>query len=193
MVKINIKECQKYNLDANSLLFLSIIESQNVDDWNWLGKSMRSERFQFYINYLLGREFILCHNPEQIGVLSNYRLHTTKKKSKKAVDDSEFGKFVDQFYELWPKGIKSGGYAVRSGKNACSTKLRTFLKENKLYTTDIVLAATKNYIDKCRANDYQYMKLAPYFIIKDGVSVLESYCDEVANGTVKVKSMETRL
>ncbi len=188
MININIRTCQKYNIDANSLLFLSIIESQNIDDWNWLLKSMKSQRFQFYIDYLLDREFIFCHNPEQIGVLSNYRLHVKKKKSNKVADDSDWEKFVDQFYELWPKGVKSGGYAVRSGKDSCSSKLKTFLKEHKEYTPLIVLAATENYIQRCKQNNYQFMRLAPYFITKDGISTLQTCCEDVLKGVNYDKS-----
>ena len=193
MIKINITECQKHGIDANSLLIMSIIESRNLDDWNWLITLVPTSRIEKYLEYLIKREFI-----EKVGFADFWNFSdlqlTRKKKSKKVTDESEFGKFVDQFYELWPKGIKSGGYAVRSGKDACSTKLRTFLKENKLYTPLIVLTATENYISKCKANDYQYMKLAPYFISKDGVSVLESCCDDLLNG-VKFKNIvgEKRL
>jgi hypothetical protein len=82
----------------------------------------------------------------------------------------------------------SGGYAVKSGKASCSTKLRTFLKDHKEYTQEIVLQATKNYIEKCKFNGYQYMKLANYFINKDGVSVLETWCDQIVSGVVNSRS-----
>lgn len=184
---ISIKECQKKGLDANSLLIMSIIESRNLDDWNWLLTLIVPTRMVKYVEYLIKRGFIENINLQGFWRFDDLRL-VKKKKSKKVLDESEFGKFVEDYYQLWPKGITSGGYAVKSGKDACASKLRTFMKKNPLYTQQIILQATSNYIQRCKGNDYQFMKLANYFISKDGISVLENCCEEIVNGTFKQPS-----
>jgi hypothetical protein len=185
MIKINIAECRKKGLDANSLLIINIIESRNQEDWSWLIMLLPQERVEKYIAFLIKRNIIEKIEENKTDF---HNLRLVAKKKVKVKDSSDFGSFVEEFYNLWPRGIMSGGYAVKSGKASCSTKLRTFLKDHKEYTQEIVLQATKNYIEKCKFNGYQYMKLANYFINKDGVSVLETWCDQIVSGVVNSRS-----
>ena len=90
--------------------------------------------------------------------------------------------WIEEYYELFPKGIKSGGFYVRSSIQDCSNKMFKFLNDNPQFTKDIILAATKNYIKDCEARNYDKMKLAPYFIIKDGTSMLSGYCEAYVQG-----------
>jgi hypothetical protein len=86
--------------------------------------------------------------------------------------------FVDEFRGLFPKGVMSGGYYVVGDKVSCKRKLNKFLKDYK-YTPEIILEATSRYIETMSKQDYKYMKIAPYFISKDGSSTLASECEAI--------------
>ena len=88
-------------------------------------------------------------------------------------------KWIDEWYELWPVGIKSGGYYLRSDKAGSKRKLKKFLESHPHYTKEVVLEATKNYLNEQSIKGYQYTKLAPYFIGKDGLSVLAGECEHL--------------
>lgn len=80
-----------------------------------------------------------------------------------------------QIRELFPSGVRSGGYLVRSSEADIADKLRKFFKKHK-YTQEEVIAATSKYIDVKRRDGYKYIQRAIYFIEKDGVSTLASEC-----------------
>jgi hypothetical protein len=84
--------------------------------------------------------------------------------------------------KLFPKGIKSGGFYVRSSIQDCSNKMYKFMNDNPTFTKEIILEATKNYIKDCEMRNYDKMKLAPYFINKDGTSMLSGYCEAYVQG-----------
>ena len=89
--------------------------------------------------------------------------------------------WIDQWYELWPKGVKSGGLSIRTDKNSCLKKLKTFIKENPQYNKGVIIGATKKYIERMKKNNFMYCKLAPYYISKDGISMLSGDCEELFN------------
>jgi hypothetical protein len=91
--------------------------------------------------------------------------------------------FVEQFRELFPKSVTSGGYYVRSSFRDCSTKLKDFTKKYKEYEPETIIKATENYVERCRMQNYKYMKLATYFISKDRQSMLASECEAVLSGS----------
>jgi hypothetical protein len=97
--------------------------------------------------------------------------------------------FIDEWYSLWPSGIKSGGYYVRSGKPSCEKKLQKFMNSYE-YNKDVIMDATKRYIDRMKIGGYSFMKLAPYFIEKDGVSILAGECEEIINSKETLEQLE---
>lgn len=90
--------------------------------------------------------------------------------------------WFDQWWELWPKGVESGGYPLRSSKSGALRKMIDFSKDHPLFTKAIIITATMNYLIKMKRVNYSYCKLAPYFIMKDGISMLEGYCEQVSEG-----------
>src|SRR3990167_11507272 len=90
--------------------------------------------------------------------------------------ESGFCKFVDEWYELWPSGVKSGHHYVKSDKKGCFKKLGKFVHDYPEYSYDTILKATERYLNKCSMEAYKFIKFAPFFVSKDGVSVLEGWC-----------------
>lgn len=86
--------------------------------------------------------------------------------------------WIEEYREIFPKGVRSGGYPVRGSKAGCLKKMEKFVKTHPHYTKDMILEVTKAYVERKSRQMYQHMKLADYFIEKDGVSMLSAECDE---------------
>lgn len=86
-----------------------------------------------------------------------------------------------QLRNLFPAGVKSGGYPVKTNLKDVEHKLKQFFKKYK-YSEETVLAATKKYVEEKERTGYTYMKVLGYFILKDNDSTLATYCDMVDNG-----------
>jgi len=97
-------------------------------------------------------------------------------------DEGEFQSFVDEWFEIFPQGIKSGNFYIRTDKKTCFKKLGKFMTNYPEYSKATIIEATKRYVNSCRGQGYRYMKLAPYFIYKDDMSMLEGYCQQVLSG-----------
>ena len=119
-------------------------------------------------NFKVTNKFIdifMEHKPEEI------------KSSGSNVED-----WIDEWYNLWPKGIKSGGYPVKSGVKGCLVKMKKFIKEYPNYNKDIIMKATNDYISYSRMNNYRFMQLAHYYIYKNSISTLASNCELIEEG-----------
>lgn len=90
---------------------------------------------------------------------------------------------AEKYRELFPKKdnfgkpLKSGGYPVRGNLNNIIRKMRMFKQEHPQYSDELILSATKKYVEDKKRENYAYMKIADYLILKDRNSVLASLCD----------------
>lgn len=100
--------------------------------------------------------------------------------------------WIDEWIDLWPKGVRSGGYLVRSDKKSCEKKMNKFLKEHSKVTKEQIFEATKIYVERLRRANWSYMMLATYFIDKEERgSTLAMEIDNLRNktqGSVKVET-----
>lgn len=86
-----------------------------------------------------------------------------------------------QYRELFPN-IKVAGYPARSNLKEIQAKFERFFKKYS-YSSDIILAGTKIYIEEKRNINWNYLTTAKHFIIKkkpqleEEVSELATYCD----------------
>lgn len=92
---------------------------------------------------------------------------------------ADFEEFVEKYRSLFPAGVKSGGRLVKGDRLGCINKLKSFKNKYPEYTQNDILEATKVYIDICRRKNYDRMTCADYFIEKDKLSQLASYCEDI--------------
>lgn len=104
------------------------------------------------------------------------------------IDEKLCSTWIEEWISLFPKGIKSGGYYVKSNKEDCLKKMTKFIKTRK-YSKEQIFQATKNYIDRKALENYSYMMRAEYFIEKDGTSTLAT---EISNLGEEVNDDWTR-
>lgn len=130
---------------------------------------------------LKDKGFIVLNNKERGIFLEDVQL-TDKSISifkTDIVEKLNVSNWIDDWYNLFPSKVRSGGYPVKTDKKGCLKKMIKFCDNNPEYSKEIIFKATEFYINSAREKEYQYMKLAPYFIEKDGVSMLAGECDNI--------------
>jgi hypothetical protein len=106
--------------------------------------------------------------------------------------------WIQEWVDLWPKGIESGGYRVRPSATEALNKMRRFRIRYPEYDKDVIIKATRAYIERFAFKGYGYIKIAKYFILKDGESTLADECDAYIYGgeenvTMPIKYGEAEL
>lgn len=86
--------------------------------------------------------------------------------------------FVEDWIKLFPEGIKSGGYYVRSSEKGVKKKFMTFFNQYD-FSPEEVMRCTEKYIEEMRSKGWRGIQLAVNFIEKDGNSNLANYCAEM--------------
>jgi hypothetical protein len=99
---------------------------------------------------------------------------------------------INKYRELFPKGNLPSGSPARISIKELEKKFLWFLSTYK-YSWDVILKATKKYIDQYETEGYKYMKTSGYFIVKNGLdrtsaSTLATYCDMILDGDVDVQT-----
>lgn len=82
--------------------------------------------------------------------------------------------WIHEWCELWPTGVKSGGYYVKSPPSECLNKMAALMRANSDITKGEIMVATKAYVERMRKQRWQYMQLSKYFVLKGGESTLLS-------------------
>lgn len=92
--------------------------------------------------------------------------------------------WITEWMELWPRQAKEVSSVQWPSPSECLTKMERFLKKNKKVTKDEIFQATKNYIEKYRLRNFEYMRHASNFIYKGNVdsSDLMACIIDVRNG-----------
>lgn len=110
---------------------------------------------------------------------------TIGKVKKKKDLPSEDVKYVEQYRELFPKGMLPSGQPSRVTIKELEKKFQWFFSVYK-YDWETILKATRHYVEKYKQDNYMYMKTSGYFISKTerGVptSTLATYCDMILDG-----------
>ncbi len=111
---------------------------------------------------------------------------------KKVKSEGDTLQWIDEWRDLFPKGVKTAGYAIRGTRGGCIKKMKKFIKNNKEVTKEQIFNATKLYIEEKKRVRYAYMRIADYFIEKDGGSLLESFIEQLGdNETVSDQRLNT--
>ena len=135
----------------------------------------------------------------KVGMLEEKEIKLTSKAIKLFAEDpkswsnDKIKEFLTSLREDFPKGVKIGGNPVRTtiGKSTVN-KMKAFFKEYD-FNEDIIIQATKAYVEDRKKTNYSYMKKFTNFINKQGEdSLLASWCDMVVNGETE-ENGETRI
>lgn len=100
---------------------------------------------------------------------------SVRDKGLQLVQDSRMNikEMMDTYRSYFPANYKGN-------PESCTTKMVQFMKKHRKYTPEIILKATKQYNEMINLTNKQpFRRQAHYFIIKDGISDLATYCDMV--------------
>lgn len=95
-------------------------------------------------------------------------------------NEASFDDFVKRYRSLFPPRYKGD-------PKGCKIKLLNFLKTYTEFTKDTVIKATKAYIEDF-GDDYAYLQQAHYFILKNDVSNLASWCENAVTGNLQERN-----
>ena len=105
-----------------------------------------------------------------IEYINNTYTIKEKKQVKKILGDN-FEENINIYRELFPKGKLPSGVAARVTIQELEKKFTWFFNTYKnKYSWDIIIEATKKYVESYESNNYMYMKNSAYFICKNSTS-----------------------
>lgn len=100
--------------------------------------------------------------------------------------------WIEQWCELWPKGVKSGGYYVKPNVTDALTNMTKFCKKYK-FTKDQIFEATGNYLKEKERDNWTYCMLGAYFIMKNNMSQLATCCMNLGTKASKEVSINKMI
>lgn len=192
-IEVEVEKLLEYNITIHQYLFLQFVSDGDQALFDTYTAAFGKFFDRESLVYLIERD-LLSMKDESMGFrYSNLQVtagylsifENAKSKSLSVVD------WIDEWLELFPKGIKSGGFYVKSAKSGCISKMKNFVKNNPEYDKDTIIQATKNYIKEKEAAGWAYMQLAHFFIEKNKISTLASYCDNIEEYEEKDKFVKT--
>lgn len=197
-----LDEFDDYNRQRRAfLLYLELVnrglllQNMEKDESSVPHFSLSKEGMEF-VEYIKG-EFTATHQKVDSEVIAVAGVDPAQ--LEKVIDPNDVESWIDEWIDIFPRGLKSGGRLVRGDKISCLRKMRVFVKEYP-YTRDVILQATRSYIDSKRNEGFAYTRCAVYFIYRvdgtraDKISDLATWCDQALHeGSDAGKSSENNL
>lgn len=175
---VNTKQWKKSNLYLTDYIFLQYIYNKEYTEaeffimgmWDILERKLRLDMLEMELYIKITGDNLEDIMPRQ-KMLDIFQ----------TTDEVSLKVWIEEWCNLWPKGVKSGGYYIRSNSQDCLKKMIKFIKLRK-YSKEVIMKATKNYIDRKARENYAYMMKAEYFIEKDGMSPLATEIENINEG-----------
>ena len=194
---------KRESLDINDLFILSCLNNNRVDLLDIYDKENEEiEVLKFQYQRLFIHGYIEnCSGDSTYQISSKGKTVLEEINTPQTVlekeEDLDFTKLCSDYLELFPKiKLPSGKYA-RASVVEIEKKMRGFIKKHKasfkksyniILTPQIILKATKNYIERYSKTGYMYMATSSYFIQKNEESALAAEIVALSSGLSTVKS-----
>lgn len=101
--------------------------------------------------------------------------------------------WIDDYRDIFPKGVVTGGYRVRGDRSACIYRMNKFMQAYPKYDKELILRATREYINRKEQEGFKYIQLAHYFILKDKVSNLASECEALLESDAEQSTFNNKM
>lgn len=129
----------------------------------------------------VGGELQLTHDlwetPTKKSFGSNVDITKAKEFKKESIQD-----WIEDWRNLFPKRNVTGlPYHVTGDKNACIKRMQRFIIDYS-FDKEIIIEATKFYLEEQRQRNWNYTLKAHKFIQSENGSVLSEYCELVSDG-----------
>lgn len=197
--EVDMERLVDYGLPLNQYFLCQVLYQQDNKILNFymeqFGKVVNKEDF----DKLITDGYLGMHDESKGYVFSN--IYITKQFIDRFVEKPKASKvsgesiedWIDIWYNLFPKGVKSGGYLVRSDKHGCIVKMKKFMKRYPQFTKEIILKATSDYLDYYRMKNWAYVTLAHYFLFKNDTSILAGQCEMILDKIESGKDIDLSI
>ena len=189
---INNEEILELGITPNQYFLAECINNKRKDLLEKLLRidsedKIKNDLYKLYIKGYLNCELCEAYTFD----FSKMKVENLFKNSQK--DKDNYNTFVKELYEIFPDKVVTGNLSVKSDFRGFSSKIDKFIKEHKsIYNNEVIKKAFELYVDRCKKNNYQFMKQIGYFVYKNNESVLEGVCEEVIkNPNVKIDNNQT--
>ena len=159
-----------------------------------LGKQTIKEKYKGIAEYI-NDDCTL--NEKGIKLIENMEVLFKPQKQLKAIEvlGAEFESKIKEYIEIFPTGKLPNGKYARGNKKEIVENFKWFFQEYH-YDWDVILAATEEYVEEFRKDNYKYMRTAMYFIrkLREGIieSDLATYCEAYLTEDKEVKIVHKR-
>tara|TARA_R110000868_G_scaffold165117_2_gene398058 strand:- start:364 stop:804 length:441 start_codon:yes stop_codon:yes gene_type:complete len=134
---------------------------------------MSKEEVVEILNNLQQQGFIKITNYENLTISLRAKI---EKDIQVGIND-----FIKNWSQLW-HGKKADGYYLAQPPKENLSRMMVFMRENPEFSPEVIMEATKRYIEEKEASGYQYCKKSNKFIADTDGSVMYAYCVAVMNG-----------
>lgn len=165
-----IETLLKLNLTPAMYAYLICISESREFPWK-----ISNEARDNIITHLIDNGFIVKQG--ELYILKGKALNLLDIEPIEPVALNTCASWIEEWIDLWPKGVKSGSRPVRAGKQSIVTKMNTFLANHKDAKPQDIIDCTKAYIDDLESRQWAYITCADYFISKNRSSLLEALLD----------------
>ena len=178
-------------LTPNGLYFLmSVTEGSSIQLVNYHSEKRLLETSGFIVdNKITDKGYTIIEKYKKL-----YKTEVSGKVKKKISFSPQEEEMIYQYREIFPKGMLPSGNPSRLAFKELEKRFQWFFT-NYNYSWDIVIKATKMYVNKYKNENYLYMKTSGYFIVKNEkgveVSTLATYCEMVSEKGYEDESSQT--
>jgi len=183
-VQLDIDSIKQNNLTPHLYLFLLYLEENRKFPWPVSEEELEFLQKESWVRF--SSEGIILRPKFAKEFPGKTPLKNTSQR-KEVVED-----WVDEWRNLFPAGVKSGGRPIKGDKKGVLKKMKAFVKEYPKTSKEDIFRATKNYILEKKQEDYKFMICADYLINKDGSSMLSSLIESLETDSGQSKIIEER-
>jgi hypothetical protein len=101
--------------------------------------------------------------------------------NKKVIRSLNIKERIDEWLDLWPTFIIPQNYRISGNYRDCKDRMDKFIKKYG-YSWDIIIEATRSYLKRQEANNWNMTKKNMKFIYDTDGSMLAEECEVVING-----------
>lgn len=197
--EVDVERLVDEGISLNQYFLLQLVYQQDSKILNYYLEQFGVFTSQKDFDNLINNEYLGLQDPKRGFVFSN--LFITKRFIDRFIEKEKRSKlekevvedWIDLWYSLFPKGVKSGGYLIRSDKNGCLSKMKKFCREYPDFTKEIILKATSDYLDYYRMRNWNFVSLAHYFVRKNDTSILAGQCEMILDKINSGKEVNLNL
>lgn len=186
-------------MPLNKIIIIAMKNGISLDEYFWLLLIRENNELLFndYNSYINSISSVIPKKLEELGFIEIINENNSffsfilmeKSLSLFQVNTIDVKNWIEDWVNLFPKGIQSGGHYVRSDIKSCTNKMTQLIKNNE-FTKEQIFEATMKYIERKKNENYAYMSCSANFISKNNVSLLAS---EIFNLNVSVDCGTTSI